>query len=130
METKGPNFITPRREVSYNFIPAIIMTRHPDFLESDEYNTVKENEWDDLPGVVLAAFGKYLLGLTQEPKSKRTQQAYATLEWLVSSKESDVRTAIVVEVFETIDAHPQVLAAFYELLGEESKALYIASRED
>ena len=98
----------------------LVVQKHPPFSQCPEYHGVFDDGNDDLPGVVLAAFGRYLVRIAASG-SDRSSEAFETLEWLATSGDAEITNAVVLEIRgETGDT----LAAFVEGLRPESRQLW------
>ena len=99
------------------------------FASSSEYELIEDSS-ADLPGVVAAAFTRYLVRLQEEHCSLQTGESnkvlddcYRVLESLAESDESAIRVMMLDEVFDTINCTDAVWRAIEENLGPSSTAL-------
>lgn len=107
---------------SYHGLSSVVLVQNPRFAASQEYLTLVDSGVEDLPGVVLGAFGSFLVKKLEDEEVVKA--GFATLESLVEMNDQDVQEAVVNEVFEVRAEPISVLELFYEKLGPRSKELY------
>ncbi|ATY30819.1 DUF7674 family protein [Sphingomonas psychrotolerans] len=104
-------------EDSYLAVVPTLKARFPAFALSEEYVLV--DDCDDLPGVILAAFARYLATLaaagTVMPELSR---GIAAIEDLYGSNDSRIREAIRDEFIEAFDGSPSAVDLVRPLLGK------------
>lgn len=111
-------------ETSYSKLPDTILILDPEFRLSQEYCDLVEEGMDDLPGVFLSRFGKYLLRRIGDSIQPSNEPAYGLIERLLESGDREVEEAVVNEIFEVRDEPPAVLRRFFDSLGSLGQSLY------
>ena len=87
----------------------------PSFVASPDYRLVAGN--DDLPGVILAAYGRFLARLAKAGAAADLARGVAAIEALHGWGDEAVRTAIRDEFIESLDGDEDALALIRPLLG-------------
>lgn len=90
---------------TYEKLVGFLKTRAPDFVRAPEYQ-IHRGEVDDLPGVVLASFGKYLARITREHGD--TVALLLVLDEISAWNDATVQTQIHDELFEAIESEQDV----------------------
>src|SRR5262245_38495180 len=85
---------------SYEQLVGFLKSRAPDFANSAEYRLHK-NEMDDLPGVILAAFGKYLARTARE--NGAVTPLLLILEEIAEWNDASAQESLRDELFEAIE---------------------------
>src|SRR6187200_2995399 len=106
----------------YDRLPEFLVRRVPGFEQSPEYLLVADNF--DLPGVIVGALTPFVVRLEKASQSGTLDAAgaaslagvYQAIEEMAASDDPEVENAVVVEVFEHLDADPRTLAAIREHL--------------
>lgn len=117
--------LSPRE---YENMPGFLATRAPGFVESKEYQAISQAE--SIPGIVIALFGEYFLRLQKtllsidrdQAVQGKVKECYKIIEYMASSKDPEVRNALITEIFHQRD--PTDL----QLREEVSKHLQTNSR--
>ena len=121
--TNTNDVVVAERAIRYERLSEIILDSAPNFALSAEYRKVLESGNEDLQGVVLAAFGRYLMRLlTEEPHS--VPGGFQLLEELAESGQSEILDALVNEVFEVRAESDAEITRFRSHLGPVSRELY------
>lgn len=102
---------------SYLAVVPALKERFPAFVLSPEYASV--DYCDDLPGVILAAFARYLIALaaagTIVPELSR---GIAAIEGLYGSNDARIREAVCDEFIEAFGGSPLAVDLVRPLLGK------------
>lgn len=108
----------------YGDLPRLLLAEVPGFEQSPEFGLIAEHS--DLPGVVVAAVGRYLVGLEQEGRqaASAADAIYQVLERMATSEDPEIQNALVVEVFENLDRSRSITRRIIKNLGPSSQALY------
>jgi hypothetical protein len=110
----------------YNDLPRLLLADVPGFEQSPEFGLIAEHS--DLPGVVVAAVGRYLVRLEQEGRRAAEPSAadavYQVFERMATSEDPEIQNALVVEVFENLDGSRSITRRIVKRLGPSSQALY------
>jgi len=88
----------------------------PSFTESPDYRLVAGN--DDLPGVILAAYGRFLSRLASAGAAAELARGVAAIEALYDWDDAVVRTAIRDEFIESLDGEDKAIAIIRPLLSD------------
>jgi hypothetical protein len=103
------------REAQFDKLPLMLTSSVPDFKKSREYRELGDYELD-IPGVVSAAFAKYIMHLYEErlmhpsgDLDNKILLAHQTLEQLAVSVESVVQAVLTDEIFETFERDSRIL---------------------
>ncbi|HEY7561567.1 MAG TPA: hypothetical protein VH650_05275 [Gaiellaceae bacterium] len=115
---------------AYDALPEYLLREVPGFAESPEFELVAANR--DLPGVVTAAFGRYLERLqamairrqADAAEEAALDRAYAVVEEMAASPDADVQNALQVEIFEHMHVNDVVVAVVETRLGPVARSLY------
>jgi hypothetical protein len=112
--------------VQYEELPALLLAEIPGFEASPEFGLVAYAS--DLPGIVVAAMGRYLARLEQKGAEESEIDApdaiYQLLERMAASRDPEVQNAVQVEVFENLDPSRSVTRRIVEKLGPSARTLY------
>jgi hypothetical protein len=114
----------------YEALPEYLVREVPGFAESPELELVAANR--DLPGVVTAAFGRYLERLQAAAIRREADasdeaaldRAYGVVEEMAASPDAEVRNALQVEIFEHMHGNDVVVAVVETRLGPKARSLY------
>lgn len=124
MATKEPDFVLVKRDLRYGRIPELVK-QVTGFRESEEWIELEQNDLDELPGVVLGALRRYLLRLAKEGKANSgLVGGFDFIERLAASDDSELRNAVVTEVFEPLEPGTDRTRGFRAQLGPCSSELY------
>ena len=105
-------------EDSYLAIVPSLKASFPAFSLSREYAVVDGN--DDLPGVILAAFARYLIALsTDGAGSPELSRGIATINSLYRSTDPRVQAAICDEFIEAFDGAASVVMRIRPLFSQQ-----------
>jgi hypothetical protein len=114
----------------YEALPEYLLREVPGFAGSPEFELIAANR--DLPGVVTAAFGRYLERLqaaairreADRGQEAALDRAYAVLEEMAASPDAHVQNALQVEIFGHMHGNDVVVAVVETRLGPEARSLY------
>jgi hypothetical protein len=87
----------------YAALVKFLKTRSPDFAQAPEYQ-LHRGDADDLPGVILAAFGKYVGRTAREGGD--TSTLLTTLEAVADWNDASIQSQLRDELFESIENDP------------------------
>ena len=113
-----PDFVIKERD--YDKVPQLLTTEVPGFLDSEAYRLL-DSEDRQVPGLVAAAFTRYLEGLHEAGALER---CYAVIEKLATSPDPEIQNLVVTEIFENLQGSDESLGKLKEQLGPESRRLY------
>lgn len=113
-----------RPRIDYPDMVAGLLRFDPAFERSAEYSAVVDEGMDDLPGVVLARFGRYLMRLAVGGDELACQRAFGALETLLQQGDHRVEEAVTNEVLEVRWEDSARLRRFFARLGPQGKSLY------
>lgn len=82
----------------------LLKAMSPSFGVSPEYALVAEN--DDLPGVVLAAFGRFLIRVSATGPRSEVEHGAEAINTLYRWDDSQVRESLRDEFIEAFDGYP------------------------
>jgi len=111
--------------LSYEQIPALLPAAVPEFAQSREWRLL-DGVADDLPGVVLASFARFLVRLSRETPSSEvinTGLEVAALLW--SSNDGLTLVAMRDEFFEALENDPDAVEAMLPRMGQDLREGYI-----
>jgi hypothetical protein len=112
--------------VRYDDLPRLFLAEIPGFEASPEFALVARDS--DLPGVVVAAVGRYLVRLEQSGAEGSEADApsaiYDIIERMANSDDPDVQNALQVELFWNLDPTRSITRRIVGKLGPNSSALY------
>jgi hypothetical protein len=92
----------------YPEVIAHLKARVPDFERSDEY-MADRGEADDLPGVILASLGKYVLGLSRRPDAHdQVGAALGAVADMLGWDDAEVTASVRDEFYEALEADGSV----------------------
>ena len=101
----------------YDAVAPFLKSAVPSFVDSPEYAVVSGNE--ELAGVVLAAFGRFLGRLSRtEGHSDEVERGIAAVNALHSWEDGLVQAAIRDEFVESFHGQPEAVKAIRPLLAE------------
>jgi len=104
-------------EDAYLAIVPVLKDAFPAFTRSSEYRPV--DDCDDLPGVILAAFARYLVALSSEASTApELGRAIASINLLYGSDDPRIREAIRDEFIEAFDGSWGAVEQLRPLLSE------------
>ena len=103
MGTKGDNFefYEPKRSM----VIGLVELEAKDFFHSEEYKSLSGYA-DDLPGVLAAAFARFLTRLARSESPERLSPYLSILEKLANWHDADVDDLLRDEVFLAISLDP------------------------
>jgi hypothetical protein len=108
----------------YADIPQTLTSAVPKFARSDEYASLQGTA-DDLPGVVLAAFGSFLAHTAlRSPSDQVLAKGLALFGDLWRSNDSQTRVSIEDEFFEALDLEPDAVAPIVDLMTPELRGAH------
>jgi hypothetical protein len=112
--------------LQYRELPRFFLAEIPGFEASPEFGLIARDS--DLPGVVVAAVGRYLVRLEKSGAEGSEADAptaiYDIFERMANSDDRDVQNALQVELFETLDSSRSITRRIVGKLGPSSSALY------
>lgn len=116
--------------IAYEALPEYLPRAVPGFADSPEFDAIASNR--GLPGVVTAAFGRYLERLQATairreggaPEEAALDRAYAVVEEMAASDDEQVKNALRVEVFGHMRGNDVVVAVVETRLGPRARGLY------
>jgi len=103
-----------RKKSMLSEIPDLLSAKVFGFKDSVEYREMADYE-RDIPGVVAAAFAKYLCRIHRPELSgqiatkRAVKSCHDMLDNLAASSEAPVRAIVTDEIFENFDCEPAVL---------------------
>jgi len=103
-------------EDAYLAIVPLLKGGFPAFALSKEYALVAD--CDDLPGVILAAYARYLIVLTSEALVPELERGIATTNLLYGSDDTRIREAIRDEFIEAFSGARSAVERLRPLLSE------------
>lgn len=110
----------------YEELPGLLLAEIPGFEASPEFALV--GHASDLPGIVVAAMGRYLARLEQQGTKESEMDApdaiYDLLERMAASRDPEVQNVVQVEMFENLDPSRSVTQRIVGNLGPSARALY------
>ena len=113
--------VSPPADSRYEDVVPLLKQSTPSFLTSQEYLLVAY--CDDLPGVVLAAYGQFLARLLkQAPSSSDLRDGLEVIHALEGWSDSRVTTAIRDEFIESFDGDDEALQAIWPRLSQAMAA--------
>jgi hypothetical protein len=102
---------------AYDAVVPLLKSSVPDFVHSSEYALVADH--DDLPGVILAAFARFLIRISNEAAaSQALERGIGTIIDLYGAGGPQVREAIRDEFIEMFDGKPDAVRAVQPLLSQ------------
>jgi hypothetical protein len=122
----------------YEGLPTLLRTASPAFVASEEAATLAAEDWA-LPGVVLAAWGRFLSRTFSEERRGQLSVAeravvesqFDLLERLCSSEDPEVVNAVAVEIFEHLQEGDEWHRDFARRLGPRARWEYgLATKPD
>ena len=130
MASRDPDFVVVQRDFAYDRIPQLVQSV-AGFGESPEWRELEQNDLDELPGVVLGALRRFLLRLSSEadvsPRgdlAESLSDGFDFIEKLAASDDSELKNAIVAEIFEPLEPGTEATRHFYRQLGTSAAELY------
>lgn len=125
MANQRTDFVIVNPDFAYRRLPALLRDV-AGFAASPEWAELEENELDDLPGIVLSRFHKFLLRLLKdEPAGDALLAGLEFVERLAASGDAELRNAVVHEMYEALESHAAETRAFFDGLGPASRELYL-----
>jgi hypothetical protein len=113
-------------KLSYEQIPAFLPAAVPQFAQSREWELL-DGVADDLPGVVLASFAKFLARLSRDtPSSEEINLGleFAALLW--SSDDGRILVAMRDEFFEALESDPVAVEAMLPRMDQDLREGYVS----
>jgi len=127
---REPDFVLIQRDLSYERIPQLV-EHLVEFVGSQEWQELLQNDLDELPGVVLGALRRFLIRLSTEAATLSTaslagnlSHGFEFIEKLVASEDTELQNAVVIEIFEPLEPGTNETRRFYEHLAVRSAELY------
>ena len=112
---------SPPSNGRYEDIVALLKRTTPSFSRSVEYSLVSRS--DDLPGVILAAYGRFLGRISKEmPQSVEFEQGLAALASAREWPDPRVATSIRDEFIEALDGDEAAIKAMRPHLSDNLAA--------
>jgi hypothetical protein len=109
---------------SYSDIPQRLTSAMPEFAASDEYALLKGIA-EDLPGVVLAAFGSFLIRTAlRSPSDQVLDRGVAFIGELWRSNDAQTQESIEDEFFEALDLEPEAVPPLVALMTPQLRAAH------
>lgn len=107
-DPRMPNFTLVRSP--YTQIPALLKVRFPAFEISEAY-LQHGGLMDDLPGVILASFARYLMELSERLESEdEIRNGFCLIDEMLTWGDGPTETSIRDELFHVLEAKPRGLA--------------------
>lgn len=107
----------------YRRVVPFLKAALPSFAASPDYRLVAGN--DDLPGVILAAYGHFLGRLAKAGAAAELGKGIGAIEALYDWNDAVVRTAIRDEFIESFDGDDDAIAVVRPLLGRALAAEFV-----
>jgi hypothetical protein len=113
----------PTHASPYHHVVPFLKAALPSFAASPDYRLVVGN--DDLPGVILAAYGRFLSRLASAGAAAELARGVAAIEALYGWDDMMVRTAIRDEFIESLDGDDDAIAVIRPLLSKALAAEFV-----
>jgi hypothetical protein len=120
------------KQIAYDRVRDILLEEVAGFAASVEYERLEEDNLSNVPGLVAAAFTRFLNRFQQEEiarglsarDAKALEDAYRAIELLSSSNDESVLNLVQIEIFENIRGSPELFHIFESKLGRLSRERY------
>jgi hypothetical protein len=108
----------------YADIPRTLTSALPEFAASYEYALLRGTA-EDLPGVVLAAFGSFLAHTAlRSPSDEVLAKGVALIGELWCSNDARIRVSIEDEFFEALDLEPDAVLPIVDLMTPQLRGAH------
>ncbi len=116
------DFVIIDRE--YPRLAELLVEHAPSFGASDEFLQLERQDLE-LPSVVCGAFRRFVERVhVQAAGEAPAQEAVEAMERMASSQDPEVHNYLIVDVFEHLDLHGDLLERFVARLGPAARSLY------